>query len=178
MNPTLQLTEPRASLHFVARDRAPLDRVLHNLKEVGYAANEISVLFMVRRELRRGRPAARPDESPPPSSTDIRGVVAWLDGAQAVVIPGSAPLIVAGPLARSFHPVSPNGIVDALVSIGLSEAEARRCVYQVLDGGFLIVVRSDHAVGLERAQLIFEAEAGAAVSGRYSGSNRTPPALL
>ncbi len=146
------------SVYCLARDRAPADRILHDLKESGFANTGISILFLDRQARAGDFDPDRPVVPAAPSSTDIRGVVGWLDGARSLRLPGVAPLIVAGPLANVFHAALGGGIAGALEAAGLGGPESARLAQRVLGGAFLIAAHSEKPEAIGRAAAIFREE--------------------
>lgn len=145
------------TVHGVARDRAPADHLLHALKEAGFAPAAISILFLDRQP-QAHQPPRRSVRPVPESSTDIRGIVASLDGVRSLLLPSSTSLIVAGPLARAIKPSHPHAIAAALMTFGVLPLDATHRAQRALDGAFLIALHTESRDESARAQAIFRAQ--------------------
>ena len=154
--PTIASKPPTTLLtvHGIARDRAPADHLLHALKEAGFSPTAISILFLDRQPPLQ-QPRRRTIRPAPESSTDIRGIVASLDGVRSIVLPSDTYLIVAGPLARALKPAVPNAIAAALMTFGVLPLDATRLAQRAFDGAFLVAVHSEDRDEAARAQAIF-----------------------
>lgn len=140
--------------------RAAADRILHELKVGGYSPEGISIVFLDHHAdlpppEDKGDATAASDAAS--SSSDIRGVVAWIAGIRPVVIPDTAPLIVGGPIAASFRTSKSGGIVAALTEFGLPDAEALRYERRIKAGQILIGLHNDNPEACACAREIYTA---------------------
>jgi hypothetical protein len=134
------------SLFSIAPDRATADRLLHELKEADLPHLGISVLFLDR------HPATA---NGPPSSSEIRGVVAWLEGVRTVTIPGVGSAIVAGPVAAYLGPDMVGGLARGLTDFGIPDQEAERYAGRIHQGEYFIGVRTETSDVTSRARDLF-----------------------
>jgi hypothetical protein len=85
------------------------------------------------------------------------GILGYLAGIGALTIPGIGPLLAAGPLTGAFTgaaALSSNGLIGALVGLGLPEHEAKCYEGCLKDGGILFSVYCDDAEWAGRAKTI------------------------
>lgn len=157
----------KRSVFTIAPNRATADRIVHELKVAGYANTEISVLFLVRPHARVAGASTTPERSeavaPAPSSTEIRGVIAWIDGARSVVIPGVEPLIAAGPIAIGLTAKTVGGIAGGLGDFGVPDTEAARYEHRINEGAILVGVHSENPEAGARARDLFGEAGGEAM---------------
>jgi hypothetical protein len=137
-----------------ASARATADRILHELKVGGYSADGISVVFLDRAAQTAGADATAVAGTGS-SSTEIRGVIAWIASVRTAVIRGAAPLIVGGPVAAAFKSSTTGGIAGGLMDFGMPDAEAHRYEARIQQGQILIGVHHDNPEACARARDIF-----------------------
>ena len=146
----------KRSVFCIAPNRATADRLLHDLKVAEFASSAISVLFLDRKPAAAASGTA-PRPAAAASSTEIRGVVAWLEGIRTVSIPGVGPLIAAGPVAVGFGPATTGGIAGGLTDFDIPDTEAARYEDRILQGEILIGVHSENPEACARARDLFGA---------------------
>src|SRR5262249_5857134 len=135
------------------------------LKDAGFPANEISVLFPDKEGTRDF--AHEPQTKAPEGATSgavaggaLGGVAGWLGGIGRLGIPGGGPLIAARPIlaARSGAAAGAavGGVTGALVGYGIPEYEAKIYEGKVREGNILLSVHTEDGKERAAAKKIFE----------------------
>jgi hypothetical protein len=174
----------QATMLKIFDDRKHAERALKELKRAGFRDDQVG--FALR--------ATVPPVSDATGQPEAGGDAAR-DGSDALAaghIPGIGPMLTAGVLTGILGGASAGavagGLLGALVSLGVPETEARRCVQQFHAGRPIVVVRTDgraaeaaailHRNGVSSAQRRpgatstrtgFGAEAGQILSARVQG---------
>jgi hypothetical protein len=122
------------------RDAA--EATLDTLRTAGFRNSDISLVF-----------AGGPTHA-------SAGMLAWLAGVGALSIPGSAPLIAAGPIMGLLGGVSLNsaatGVPGALMALGVPEYEARRYEQRMRNGGVLVSIHCENEEWERRARSVLD----------------------
>jgi hypothetical protein len=151
-------------------DRASFDRALEALRAAGFRSSDISAILPDRDHT--GRDLAHEIHTKAPegvaagagTGAAVGGVLGWLVGVGALVVPGIGPLIAAGPvvaaLAGAGAAGATGGLIGGLVGAGFPEVEAKRYAGRIRDGGHLISVHCDDKEWAKRAEEILEATGG------------------
>ncbi len=126
----------------------------------GFTHNDISVLLA---DTKSSKEFAREKNTKAPESTTagvtsggvVGGTWGLLAGTGALAIPGLGPFIAGGPIMASLAGLGVGGAVDgligALVGMGIPEYEARRYEGRIKDGGVLLSVHCDTSDEISRA---------------------------
>ncbi|HZU25627.1 MAG TPA: hypothetical protein VFA04_08900 [Bryobacteraceae bacterium] len=87
-------------------------------------------------------------------------MLSWLAGIGGLLIPGSAPLIAAGPILGMLGGVTLNGAIGglrgALMALGVPEYEARRYEQRMRAGGVLVSVHCENQEWERRARSVLD----------------------
>lgn len=131
-------------------DRADLEKAVDALKDLGFTNNDISVVFPDR-EKTRDFAVEHSTKAPEGALTGggtglvIGGVLGWLAGIGAIMIPGVGPFIAAGPIVAAIAGAGVGsaigGIAGALIGLGVPELEAKRFEAEVKRGSLLVSVQ-------------------------------------
>jgi hypothetical protein len=143
----------------VARD------IVEKLKTMGFAGEDISVLFPDRSGTRDF--AYEQHTKTPEGATagglvggTAGGVLGWLAGIGTLAIPGVGPFLAAGPLMTALAGIAiggtTGGLIGALVGMGIPEFEAKRYDGKLREGNILISVHAEDAKQRARARDVFE----------------------
>ena len=76
----------------------------------------------------------------------------WVAGIGVLPIPGLGPFIAAGPIIAALSAAAGGDIAGGLMSLGVSELEARRYERELDDGNILLCVHTDDAGDIARAK--------------------------
>jgi hypothetical protein len=148
----------------LAPSRGRADHIIHDLKDAGFAAGVIGVLFFDRiTEADHARSARTPALSAAASESagPIRGGFAGLVGIGRIVEPGVGSFIAAGPINTALHEVrigAPGvAIARGLMRLGVAAPISATLEQRIKrDGHFLISVHSIEPEAIRRARGIFE----------------------
>ena len=147
----------------LATSRGRADCLLLELKQAGFPADEIAVLFLDR------TPAPTPERerreraaygAAAQSAGPIRGVLAGIKDVGRLVVPDGSAFIAAGAIMHALHETggaTPGiAIAPALTLLGLPPADAARYERGIkADGHFLVMVQAGDPAQLARARSIF-----------------------
>jgi hypothetical protein len=152
---------PKRSVFCISASRGRADRIVHDLKEAGFAGSDLSILFLNQSATERhpgnkATPAAAVSAAVPPAA-EIRGVLAWIPGIRPLVIPGVSPLIAAGPIAAALSSATVGGIAGGLTDFNVPQTEAARYEGRINGGDMLIAVHSENPERSNQAREIFTA---------------------
>jgi hypothetical protein len=149
----------------IATSEAQAENIINQLKEAGFAYNDISVLFPDKSGT---KDFAHEHHTKAPEGA-ITGVGAggalgaalgWLAGIGALAIPGAGPFIAAGPIMAALSGAAAGaavgGVAGALVGMGLPEYEAKRYESKVRGGNILISVHTETNDQSGKVKDIFE----------------------
>jgi hypothetical protein len=144
--------------------RVQAEAVASQLHEVGFATNDISVLFPDKRgakEFAHEHNTKAPEGATLGGSAGgvIGGTIGLLAGIGALAIPGLGPFIAAGPIMATLSGAAAGaavgGVAGALVGMGIPEYEAKVYEGRLRAGNFLIAVHTESAEEQARARDIF-----------------------
>jgi len=80
-----------------------------------------------------------------PSEINLDKFNAWLVQAPPFVLPNLGEVVVAGPLAgQLMHQPQGRGLVEVLLTYGLSEIRARHYEHEVRTGHWLVLIQTNH----------------------------------
>jgi hypothetical protein len=142
-------------------------RIVDQLKESGFSAGDISVLFPDKsgtRDFAHEQNTKAPEGATTGGATGgiLGGLGGWLVGIGALAIPGLGPFVAAGPIMAALSGAAAGaalgGITGALIGMGIPEYEAKQFEGKLRDGNLLISVHTDDGDQRTRAERIFEAE--------------------
>jgi hypothetical protein len=146
-------------------DRMAVERAVDALREAGFRAADISVLFpenVGTKDFAVDKGTKAPEGATTGAGTGaaIGGTLGWLAGIGALAIPGVGPFIAAGPIMAALAGIgvggAVGGVTGALVGMGMPEYEAKRYEGRITKGGILLSVHSDNADWTKRAKEILE----------------------
>lgn len=144
----------------IYRSRQEVEEAVQALKGSDFRATDISVLFsdnVGTKDFAVEKHTKLPEGSSAGAGTGavIGGVLGWLTGIGALVIPGVGPFIAAGPIVSLLAGLGAGGVIGglagALVGMGIPEYEAKRFAGRIKEGGILLSVHSDNADWKKRA---------------------------
>jgi len=151
----------KRSIFALFAEPASAESVLEQLKAIGVAPENISILF-----------AEPPDEEPAPNAPEETatggksgfvpgGVLEGLAGIGSFTIPGSGGFIAAGPIRAALSGAAGGaaigGITGALVGMGIPEYEARRYDALLREGKLLLSVHTEGGEHVEQVLQILRA---------------------
>jgi len=147
-----------------------------------FSSRDISVLLPDQ----QGRHGFGHDRATPEGASDglasgglLGGALGILAGVGALVIPGVGPIVAAGPLVAGLAALesgdAAEGLVGALVGLGIPEYEAKRYEGRVKDGGTLLSVQCDSTPRAKRAIQVLNSSGAddVAISSEPIGASRT-----
>jgi hypothetical protein len=153
------------SVFGIGNSESQIRTAIDRLKAVGFAENDISVLFPDKSTT---RDFAIKHNTKVGEGTAVGGVaggaagmtVGLLAGLGALAIPGLGPFLAAGPimaaLAGGAAGSMAGGLVGALVGMGIPEFEAKRYEGKVKAGGILLSVHSENHDETKNAKKVLE----------------------
>ncbi|OEZ97182.1 hypothetical protein [Duganella sp. HH101] len=153
------------AVYCIAQDHAHAENIVRNLKESGFSANEISVLFP---DKSGSRDFAHEQNTKMPEGAATGGiagmgtgaVLGWLAGIGSLAIPGIGPFIAAGPIMAALGGAAiggaTGGIIGGLVGMGIPEYEAKLYDGKIRGGNVLISVHTEKSEQERLAKDIFE----------------------
>lgn len=142
------------------------ERVVAELKNVGFSNNDISALLPDKRGT---RDFAHEQNTKAPEGAvagvgaggAVGGTLGLLAGIGALAIPGVGPFIAAGPIMAALSGAAAGaavgGITGALVGMGIPEIEAKQYEGKVKGGSILLSVHVEDSEERARAKRILEA---------------------
>ena len=149
----------------IAKSEAAAKDIVDKLKVMGFAEEDISVLFPDRSG---PRDFAYEQHTKAPEGATAGGLVGagaggalgLLAGLGSLAIPGVGPFIAAGPVMAALAGMgvggAAGGLLGALVGLGIPEYEAKRYEGKLQAGNFLISVHTEDAKQRDRAKDVFE----------------------
>ena len=153
----------------IVHDPTTAQTVVERLRDAGFSANDISVLFPDRsgtRDFAHEQHTKAPEAAVTGGAAGgvLGGVAGWLVGIGTLAIPGLGPFVAAGPILAALSGAAAGaavgGLAGALVGMGVPEYEAKRYEGKLREGNILISVHTEDGNQRERAKDIFE-KAGA-----------------
>src|ERR1700675_4888895 len=151
----------KTSVYCIATTEGQADRIVRELQTVGFANDDISVLFpdtRGSRDLGHEKHSKAPEGVTTGASTGgiLGGALGWLAGIGTLAIPGVGPFIAAGPILAALSGAAiggtVGGVTGALVGLGIPELEAKRYEGKIKDGNILISVHTDSSEEITRAK--------------------------
>src|SRR5579872_6447612 len=157
------------SVFGIYRDRAQVERVVDELLDQGFRAEDISVL-MPDNVGTKDFAHEKHTKAPEGATTGLvaggvaGGTLGLLAGIGALAIPGLGPFIAAGPIMGALAGVGTGavagGLIGALVGMGIPEYEAKRYEGMVKEGRLLLSVHCDNSEWVGRAKDILKQTGG------------------
>src|SRR3954467_14479625 len=141
--------------------------VVAQLQNVGFASNDISVLFPDKRGTKdfAHEHSTKAPEGAVAGVTGggvIGGTIGLLAGIGALAIPGFGPFIAAGPLMAALSGAAAGaavgGIAGALIGMGIPEIEAKKYEGKLRGGNILIAAHVGDSAAEARVKEIFRRE--------------------
>jgi hypothetical protein len=138
--------------------------IVTRLKNGGFSANDISVLFPDKtgtKDFAHEQHTKAPEGATTGAGVGglLGGTVGWLAGIGALAIPGLGPFVAAGPIMAALGGAAvgaaAGGLTGALVGMGIPEYEAKRYEGKLKEGNILISVHSENTDETRRAKDIF-----------------------
>jgi hypothetical protein len=139
--------------------------IVAQLQDVGFAPNDISVLFPDKSGTRdfahrRNTKALVTRHAVAGTGGVLRGAIGLLAGIGALALPGLGPFIAAGPLMAALSGAAlgagAGGVTGALIGIGIPEIEARKYEGKLRGGNVLIAVHAEKPEDRKLAQQVFK----------------------
>ena len=149
----------------IYRTRLDAENGVDALRDAGYRATDISVLFPENegtKDFAHEKHTKAPEGTATGATSGavIGGGLGWLAGIGALAIPGIGPFIAAGPIVAALAGAGAGGVIGgiagALVGMGIPEYEAKRYEGRVKEGGILLSVHCDDSNWTKRAKEILE----------------------
>ena len=149
----------------IARSESLAKDIVDKLKVMGFAENDISVLFADRsgtRDFAHEQHTKAPEGATAGGlvGASAGGVLGWLVGVGTFAIPGIGPFLAAGPVMAALAGLgigaATGGLIGALIGMGIPEFEAKRYAGKLQEGNILISVHAEDAKHLDRAKDVFE----------------------
>lgn len=165
----------------IAKTESQAINIANGLKENGFFANDISVLFPDKtgtRDFAHEQHTKAPEGAATGAGSGVilGGALGWLVGIGALAIPGVGPFIAAGPimaaLAGAGAGAAAGGLVGTLIGLGIPELEAKQYEGKIRSGNILISVHATDGKEVSRAQEIFRHAGADDVS--YTGESSVP----
>ncbi len=148
------------SVFCIATTRKQADTIGSLLSLAGFSNTDISVLFPdkgVTRDFAHEMHTKAPEGAV--TGSLIGGVLGWVAGIAALVIPGAGSFIAAGPvmvaLSGAAVGAAVGGITGGLVGLGIPEIQAKCYEGKVKAGNFLIAVHAENPAEIAQAKGIF-----------------------
>jgi len=140
------------------------ERIVEQLKNANFSANDISALFADKettRDFAHEKHTKAPEGAVTGAATGavVGGALGWIAGIGALAIPGVGPFIAAGPILAALSGVAiggaVGGVAGGLIGLGIPELEAKRYEGKVKAGNILISVHTENSDEIKRAKEIF-----------------------
>ena len=154
----------KKSVFCITTSREQANRIVDQLKTLGFSNNDISVLFPDKgttRDFAHEKNTKAPEGAVAGAGTGgvVGGALGWIAGIGALAIPGIGPFIAAGPLMAALSGAAvgaaAGGIAGGLIGLGIPELEAKRYEGKVRAGNLLISVHTENSEEISRAKDIF-----------------------
>lgn len=163
----------------IAKSEEQATNIVNQLKEAGFANDDVSVLLPDRagsRDFAHEHHTKAPEGAATGAIAGgvMAGVLGWLVGIGSLAIPGVGPLIAAGPILAALSGAAAGGAVGGLagglVGLGIPEYEAKQYEGKVKNGNILISVHTEDSKERSVAKQIFDNAHADDIS--YSGEAR------
>ena len=163
----------------IAKSEEQATSIVNQLKEAGFANDDVSVLLPDRagsRDFAHEHHTKAPEGAATGAIAGgvMAGVLGWLVGIGSLAIPGVGPLIAAGPILAALSGAAAGGAVGGLagglVGLGIPEYEAKQYEGKVKNGNILISVHTEDSKERSIAKKIFDRAHADDIS--YSGEAR------
>jgi hypothetical protein len=152
------------SVFGIYSSRSSAESAISGFKDAGFSNSDISVLLP---ENTSKDPVTETGTKAPAgaavgvgSGAAIGGALGWLVGVGALAIPGSGPVIAAGPIIATLAGIGVGGALGgfagSLVGVGISEDAAKRYEGRLLRGGIFVAVHCEMTEEIARAKEIME----------------------
>jgi len=137
-------------VYAVYHDHSKLESAIDHLKNAGFESSDISAVFPDKGrtdQFAMERHTKAPEGAATGGGTGlvVGGVLGWLAGIGTLAIPGSGPLIAAGPIVAALAGAgvggAVGGIAGGLIGLGMPEIEAKRYEKEIKEGRMLLAVR-------------------------------------
>ena len=173
------------------QNKAQADSIVTQLRNAGFANNDISVLFpssdgehIVKSDIdkKTGQETKSSDGAIAGAGAGglLGGSLGLLAGIGALAIPGLGPFIAAGPILATISGLAGGaavgGLTGALVGLGIPEEHAKFYETHVKNGGALIAVHADKKDEQLRAEQLLSAIGASRVALSPPDSVRDVPA--
>jgi len=167
------------SVFAIYNTRDSLEEAVTMLESAGFRNTDISVLAPENegtKDLAHEKHTKAPEGTAAGSITGgaIGGILGGLVGVGAIVIPGLAPLVAAGPIIAALTGVGSvgvlGGLIGGLVGMGIPEYEAKRYEGRIKLGGLLLSVHCDDRDWVRRARQILDQSGGEDISAANEAS--------
>lgn len=145
------------------------ENAVNELKLAGFRNTDISILFpenMGTKDLALKKNTKAPEGTAAGAGSGavVGGILGWLVGAGALMIPGLGLVVAAGPILGLLSGIGVGGVLGgltgALVGLGTPEYEAKRYEGRIRKGSILLSVHCDDSDWVKTAKTILE-ETGA-----------------
>jgi len=157
----------------IATSESQAERIANDLKNSGFAGNDISVLFPDKagsRDFAHEQHTKAPEGAAAGAGTGglLGGGLGWLIGIGSLAIPGVGPFIAAGPIMAALGGAAVGaavgGLTGALVGLGIPEYEAKQYEGKIRKGNMLISVHTEDGKEVTRAKDIFKRDGAEDIS--------------
>jgi len=141
------------------------ENAVNGLKLAGFRNTDISILFpenVGTKDLALEKSTKAPEGTAAGAGSGalVGGIIGWLAGAGALMIPGLGLFVAAGPIMGLLSGIGAGGvlggIVGALVGLGTPEYEAKRFEGRIRKGGILLSVHCDDSDWVKTARTMLE----------------------
>lgn len=169
------------------------ENAVNGLKLAGFRNTDISILFsenVGNKDLALTKNTKAPEGTAAGAGSGavVGGILGWLAGAGALVIPGLGMFVAAGPIMGLLSGIGVGGMIGglagALAGLGTPEYEAKRYEGRIRKGGTLLSVHCDDSVWVKTARTILEQTGAEDVSATseakadFAVSEKTRPRAL
>lgn len=151
----------KKSIFCFATSRHQADRIVDHLRTESFSKNDISVLFanqgaMPELSHENITKAALDEVTGAGTGSFIGEPLNWIAGIGVLAIPGLGPFMAAGPIIAALSGAAGGEIGGGLMSLGISEMEARRYERDLDNGNILLCVHTDDVGDIARAKDVFK----------------------
>lgn len=141
------------------------ENAVNGLKLAGFRSTDISILFpenIGNKDLALTKNTKAPEGTAAGAGSGavVGGILGWLAGAGALMIPGLGIFVAAGPIMGLLSGIGVGGMIGgiagALVGLGTPEYEAKRYEGRIRKGGTLLSVHCDDSDWVKTARTILD----------------------